>query len=162
MKELWKDVKDFEGLYKISNFGKVKRISMKLWNGTNYYSNLKEKFLKPQIEKGYYKLALSKDKKRYVKYIHRLIAEAFIPNPNNYKEVNHKDSDPSNFNINNLEWCDRRYNIDYMKKHQEEIKDRHERRIEALEDIYYVASNNKFVTSEYILKRIEDDLLGEY
>ena len=149
MQEIWKDVKDFEGIYQISNLGNVKNTK------TN-------KLLKHIIDRNYHKLHLSKNNKRKLKYIHRLVAEAFIPNPNNYEEVNHKDNNPSNNNVDNLEWCDRKYNLDYMIKHQNEIKDRHERRIEALEMISYLASKQKEVKSDLLLDIISEDLLGDY
>ena len=149
MQEIWKDINGYEGIYQISNLGNVKNIK------TN-------KLLKYTIDRNYNKLNLSKNNKRKIKYIHRLVAEAFVPNPNNYKEVNHKDNDPSNNNVDNLEWCDRKYNLDYMIKHQNEIKDRHERRIEALEMISYLASKQKEVKSDLLLDIISEDLLGDY
>ena len=149
MQEIWKDINGYEGIYQISNLGNVKNIK------TN-------KLLKYTIDRNYNKLNLSKNNKRKIKYIHRLVAEAFVPNPNNYKEVNHKDNDPSNNNVDNLEWCDRKYNLDYMIKHQNEIKDRHERRIEALEMISYLASKQKEVKSYLLLDIISEDLLGDY
>lgn len=110
--EEWKDIKGYEGLYQISNFGRVK--SLIGWNGKKYIS--REKILKVSrqgINKTYcrYKVDLIKDGKRKNFKVHRLVAEAFIPNPNNYKEVNHKDSNPLNNCVYNLEWCDHEYNI---------------------------------------------------
>ena len=90
--EVWKDIKGYEGIYAISNYGRVKNIAT-------------DKILSPvNNSKGYYKVELRKEKigKRY--YIHRMVAEAFLPNPNNKTEVNHRDSNPSNNHISNLEW----------------------------------------------------------
>lgn len=162
MKEIWKPVVGFEEYFLISNLGKIKRIKViqKKWGITK---ELKvDRILKPTIDRGYYKIILSVNGKRNLKYIHRMVAEAFIPNPKNYREVNHKDSNPSNNNANNLEWCDRRYNIDYMIKHQEEIKDRHELRMEMLENIYYGIELGKIKTLKEVKNIIDEDLLGEY
>ena len=77
MKESWKEIKGYEGLYWVSDIGRVKS---------------SRKILKPLANKqGYYVVALYKDKKRKTAFIHRLVAEAFIPNPDNLPEVNHKD-----------------------------------------------------------------------
>ena len=62
---------------------------------------------------GYMYVNLRKDGVTKQQYIHRLVAQAFIPNPNNLPEVNHKDEDKTNNNVKNLEWCDRKYNINY-------------------------------------------------
>jgi uncharacterized protein YfkK (UPF0435 family) len=123
---------------------------------------IQEKIITPTNDRGYLKVVLSVNGKRHLRYIHRLVAEAFIPNPNSYREVNHIDSNPSNCCVDNLEWCDRKYNIDYMLKHQEAIKDRHERRMEALEDIYYLATSKETISSAEILGLISKDLLGDY
>ena len=80
--EIWKDIKDFEGLYWISNLGRVK--------------NKHGKILKPEIRNGYYSVDLVKNKKRYKCRIHRLVAEAFIPNPDNLPMLNHKDENKLN------------------------------------------------------------------
>lgn len=109
MKEEWKDIKGYEGLYKISNLGRVK--SLPKHAGRSYR---KERILKNSIDKdGYIKVTLCKNNKTSFLSIHRLLAIAFIPNPNNFPQINHKDENKQNNNLNNLEWCTCKYNINY-------------------------------------------------
>lgn len=98
--EIWKDILGYEGLYQVSNLGNVRRDG---------------RLLKPSIRKrdGYAEVQLSKNNKKVSKRVHRLVAEAFIPNPCGYSEINHKDENPANNVADNLEWCDRRYNVFY-------------------------------------------------
>ena len=157
MQEIWKPVKNFEELYSVSNLGNVISIGRYQYNinkKEKEYINIPKK-LKFVEDRGYFKLHLSRDGKRTTKYIHQLVAEAFIPNPNNYKEVNHKDSDPSNNRVDNLEWCDRKYNIDYMVKHQQELKELNEMRLETLETIYYGIDGNYIKTLDEVKNLIE-------
>ena len=101
MIEEWKDVIGFEGLYKISNLGNVKSVSR--LSLQNHY--IKEKILKTYVcQGGYLDVHLYKDGKRYHKKIHRMVAEAFIPNPNNFPEVDHIDTNKNNNTVNNLRW----------------------------------------------------------
>ena len=96
-----KDIKDYEGLYAITRDGNV-------WS---YKSN---KFLKHVLDKDdYHRVNLCKDKKMKTFRIHRLVAEAFIPNPKGLPQVNHKDENKSNNCVENLEWCDAKYNMNY-------------------------------------------------
>lgn len=98
-KEIWKDIKGYEGLYQISNLGRVKSL--------NYNHTKQEKVLKPKISKtGYSIIHLSKNSNRKYKTIHRLVGETFISNPNNYPLVLHKKaiSDGGTNDINNLYW----------------------------------------------------------
>lgn len=96
-----KDIKGYEGLYAITPEGEV-------WSYRN------ECFLKPWVSRnGYFLVNLHKDGKMKHYYIHRLIAMAFIPNPNNLPQVNHKDENKANNCLQNLEWCDTSYNINY-------------------------------------------------
>ena len=113
--EIWKPIKDFEGLYEVSNLGRVKSLSrLKHPNCGRYY--LKEKILKIwKNPNGYYATCLSKNG-NHTKTIHRLVAETFIPNQNNYPCVNHKDEDKSNNCVDNLEWCTWEYNNNYKNK----------------------------------------------
>ena len=101
-KEIWKDCKGYEGKYQVSNFGRV-------WNVNN------QKYLKPWISKGGYYLVnlMSKNGKIKHELIHRLVAIAFIDNPCNYPQVNHKDEDKTNNCVDNLEWCNSKYNNNY-------------------------------------------------
>jgi len=102
MQEIWKDIKGYEGKYQISNLGNVKS-----------FLKGKEYLLKPYSTRGYLSIGLWDGQKKQTVLIHRLVASAFIPNPNGYKEINHKDENKSNNNINNLEWCTREYNMSY-------------------------------------------------
>lgn len=164
MKEIWKPVKDFEKYYMISNKGNLKSIIKRQYSfkDKKIIETKEEKYLKLTNDRGYEKIILSLNGKRYLKYIHRLVAEAFIPNPNNYKEVNHIDSDPSNNCVENLEWYDRKYNLNYMIKHQEEIKERNELRLEILENIFYGIEFGNVKNIEQVKSMINEDLLNRY
>lgn len=108
--EIWKDIEGFEGLYQVSNFGRIKGIERVVEYSCKDHRNggkhtVEGKILKESIdEKGYKKISLYKENKSYNKFTHRLVAEAFIPNPENKKAVNHIDFDTCNNNIWNLEW----------------------------------------------------------
>lgn len=105
-KQYWKDIEGYEGLYQVSNTGKVRSL--------NYRRTGETKVLKPSTSKlGYKSVNLCKDGKNKGYLVHRLVALAFIPNPNNYPVVNHKDENPSNNTVWNLEWCTQEYNINY-------------------------------------------------
>lgn len=106
MQEVWKAIKGYAN-YQISNLGNVRKINKD-------YRCAKYKPLKPKLEKnGYLRICLSKNSLKNYYNIHRLVAEAFIPNPNNFPIINHKDENRSNNNVNNLEWCTYKYNNNY-------------------------------------------------
>ena len=96
-KEIWKDIKGFEGIYIVSNIGRVKRLKCR-------YAK-EDRFIKMYLGKrGYYCYNLWNKGKNKVSTVHRLIATQFIPNPENKREVNHKDANKLNNSIDNLEW----------------------------------------------------------
>lgn len=95
--EIWKDIKGWENLYKVSNYG-------------NVYSCKSNIILKPTDKNGYLAVKLQNHKVKKTITIHRLVASAFIPNPNNKKEVNHIDCNKKNNCVSNLEWCTRQEN----------------------------------------------------
>lgn len=108
--------------YEISNKGRVKSLERKIefWttNQTGkpfkYVRHTKEKYLTPQLDRGGYQVVtICVDCKVYYAKIHRLVSEAFIPNPNNYKNVNHIDENKTNNCVSNLEWCTTEYNNKY-------------------------------------------------
>jgi hypothetical protein len=106
--EIWKDIKGYEGLYQVSNFGNVKRILFI----NNICSKQKEKLLKININKfGRCLVHLYKNNIRKAKQVHRLVATAFIDNPKNLPQINHLDGNPQNNNITNLEWCTAKENM---------------------------------------------------
>ena len=113
MNEIWKDVKGYEGLYQISDKGRVKSLQRMVKK-----RKCEEIIKKPsKLPKGYLRLGLCKN--GTIKYysIHRLVAEAFIPNPNNLPCVNHKDCNTSNNNVDNLEWINHKDNNSYKNHH---------------------------------------------
>lgn len=105
-KRIWKNIEGYEGLYQVSNLGEVK--SLKFAGGSK-----SRKLKLGKTSNGYMKIVLGSGKNRKTFSIHRLVAMAFIPNPNNYPEVNHKDEDKTNNIVTNLEWCTRGYNANY-------------------------------------------------
>ena len=104
--EGWKDIEGYEGLYQVSNLGRVKSL------GND--KNKKEKIRKVRKNNfGYLHLTLHKNRIAKDYLIHRLVATAWIPNPNNLPEINHKDECKTNNTVENLEWCDATYNNNY-------------------------------------------------
>lgn len=103
MKEIWRDIEGFGDCYQVSNRGIVKSLKFG-----------KERIMKARKNKsGYLSVVLYKDGKKKQLIVHRLVAQAFIPNPYNLPQVNHKDEIKSNNMVENLEWCSRSYNINY-------------------------------------------------
>lgn len=110
--EEWRPISGYEGLYEVSNWGRVRSFK---WNSNG-------RILSPCNRRGYYYVELCKDRKEKRYHVHRLVATAFIPNPNNLPEVNHKDEDKGNNHVTNLEWCDRSYNIVYGTRTQRMVE----------------------------------------
>ena len=115
MEEIWKPVKGFEGYYEVSNLGRVRSIDrVVVDNVRNCERLLKGKILIQRDNgNGYKSVMLCKEHKLYNKYVHRIVAEVFIPNLDNLPQVNHKDEDKSNNRTDNLEWCTSFYNNEY-------------------------------------------------
>lgn len=112
--EIWTDIEGYLN-YQVSNMGRVKSL------GDD--KNRKEKILKGGItKKGYLQVVLCKDGKTKKYYIHRLVAQAFIPNPNNLPQVNHRNEDKTDNRVDNLEWCDGKYNNNYGTKIERQKK----------------------------------------
>ena len=98
--EIWKDIQGYKDKYQVSNYGRIKSLSRKIFNGTGSYIS-KEKILKGHVNtNGYIQVELQSKPL----LVHRLVAEAFIENPNNKPQINHIDGDKTNNIVNNLEW----------------------------------------------------------
>jgi hypothetical protein len=107
--EIWKKVIGYENYYEVSNYGRIRSIPCyrPFKSGVKVY---RQKYLKPSLVNGYERITLYKDKK-YVKIlVHVLVAKHFIPNPNNYDQINHKDFNRTNNKVDNLEWVNHRMN----------------------------------------------------
>lgn len=114
MEEIWKNINGYEGLYQVSNLGRIKSLERMVKSNNNNYRIVKEKILKQNQDKnGYYVISLNKNNKSKKYIVHRLVAQTFIPNPNNYPVVNHKDENKKNNCVENLEWCTIYYNNIY-------------------------------------------------
>lgn len=135
-KEEWRDVVGYEGLYEVSNLGNVRSTDRMVkgkypWNRAKVYGRT----LKAITNRaGYKRVNLCNEEGRKAKFIHRLVAEAFIPNTNNLPMINHKDERPCNNRVDNLEWCDAKYNANYgnhNKRVSENARNTHGRAVYA-------------------------------
>ena len=116
MKEIWKDIPYYEGLYQASNLGKIRSLDKIVITKNKFgimHKKIKGKILKlhKNEKEGYIQIILCKSKKNTMWLVHRLIAITFLDNPNNYKEINHINGIKDDNRVENLEWCDRSYNI---------------------------------------------------
>lgn len=109
--EIWVDIEGYEGMYQISSYGNVRSLDREVHGGYagTYIRKGAAKALTPDFD-GYLSVSLHKDGKDKVFRVHRLVASAFIPNPDNKLEVNHKDLDKTNNHVDNLEWVTRSEN----------------------------------------------------
>jgi hypothetical protein len=103
--EIWKDIIGYEGCYQVSNLGRVKSL-------------IRGIILKPLINLGYACVYLHNKCSKKNCLVHRLVAKAFIPNPNGYEQVNHKDENKANNMVENLEWCTSKYNANYGSRNK--------------------------------------------
>lgn len=114
MNEIWKDVRDFEGIYQVSNLGRLKALEREVLVCGGATRRIPEHIIKPmKCKNGYYEASFSLKQRRTVRLLHRVVADAFIPNPFNLPEVNHKDENIANCRADNLEWCTSKYNANY-------------------------------------------------
>lgn len=140
MEEVWKYVEGWEDRYMVSNTGKVYSKLSNLIKKTAYTND------------GYEVIMLARNGKQFGTFVHRLVAKAFIPNPDNLPIINHKDENPSNNNVDNLEWCTYSYNNTYNNVH---IKNS-----EKMErPVYQYDSNGNFV-NKYNSVRKAAKLIG--
>ena len=120
MSEDWRDIEGYEGRYQVSSMGRVKSLERKDCLGRT----VKERVLKPcDNGRGYLYISLSDgtgEHKRH--YIHRLVGEAFVPNPLEKEDVNHKDENPSNNHASNLEWLTHKENLNYGMRNERVAK----------------------------------------
>jgi hypothetical protein len=133
MEEVWKDIEGFESIYQVSNLGRVRSLDryVKAYNAnkgciTDYFR--RGKTLKQQkVLGGYNAVQLLEHSRKHPKFVHRLVAEAFIQNPDNLPEVNHKDENKQNNRADNLEWCTGVYNKNYGTGKWRKTKNRRKR-----------------------------------
>ena len=119
--EIWKNIPNFDGIYQVSNLGRIRSVDkyIEVESNNQFVNYTIVKKIEGRILKqnkmpcGYLKVNLRKDRKEVTKRVHRLVAEAFIPNPKNLPQVNHKDCNRLNNNVDNLEWVTAKENSIY-------------------------------------------------
>ena len=112
--EIWRPIEGYEGLHEVSSYGRVKSLEKSYIRKNGIIDHKSERILIPIKDKdGYLQVNLHCNGKQYQRKIHRLVAQAFLPNPYNLPQVNHKDEDKTNNRVDNLEWCDAKYNMNY-------------------------------------------------
>lgn len=171
--EVWKDVVGYEGLYQVSNLGRVKSLDKVISTRNGYSSfekSIKGRVLKQVLVMGYLKVHLVNIGKGKSIPVHRFVAMAFISNKNNYPQVNHKDEDKTNNIVDNLEWCTALYNNNYGTRNERISKNQNNDRKN--KPILQFTSDGKFVkewvsiteASKYGFQRrsIQRCLNGEY
>ena len=123
--EEWKVIPGYEGMYEASSKGNIRSLDREIKDKNGHIRHQKGKVIRTYYDKrGYKRCYLCKDGDNKELLVHQLVAKAFIPNPNNYKMINHKDETHDNNCVENLEWCDAKYNNNYgtLKQRLSELK----------------------------------------
>lgn len=125
---IWKPAAGYEDSYEVSTAGDVRSIDKLVHNSSTEYIRKGRMLAQRMANSGYLQVNLWNNNKRKVCYVHRLVAETFIPNPQEFPQVNHKDEERTNNNVYNLEWCTRKYNMNYgtfpQKRRERALRDR--------------------------------------
>ncbi len=127
MEEIWKDIPGYEGIYQASNIGRIRNLEYIITEVNGKRRKRRARVLSNKLPKGarYYQLHLHKERDCKLFRVHQLVAMAFLPNPLNLPEVNHKDHDKLNNLLSNLEWCDHPYNnmesVNFHKKYGQNL-----------------------------------------
>ena len=136
--EIWKDIEGYEGLYQASSLGRIRSLDREVRNYNRWHIEhaklIKGRILKQLLDRyDYPRVWLYKSgKTKKFKLVSRLVAETFIPNPNNLPQVNHKDENKTNNRVDNLEWCDANYNSNYGTR-KKRVGRKHEKSIYQLD-----------------------------
>ena len=166
---MWKDIKEYEGYYQVNEEGKVKSVERWISNGSPNGMIKKEQILKTQQNKnGYLQVTLCKQGKKKCVYVHRLVAEAFLDNPNNLETVNHKNGNKLDNNVSNLEFSS--YQENNQHAYDTGLHNKNENHYKArltIEQVKEIKENGKYDTYEAIGKKygvskatIRDILVG--
>lgn len=156
MEEIWKDVVGYEGRYEVSSFGRIRSVGRYIERKNGIIIYAKSKILKQQIKYGKgtltrYQVNLYDGSNNKMFLVSRIVAKAFIPNPNNLPQVNHIDEDPSNNHVENLEWCTEHYNMTYGTRIERITKS-----LQKKINVYDL--NNNFITSFESIKEAAKEL----
>lgn len=171
--EIWRDIEGYEGLYQVSSLGRVKTIERIFTDskGREYkiISQIKQIF---KTKNGYIRVKLWKNGKSKNFFVHRLVAIAFIDNPNNFRCVNHKDENKENNCVDNLEWCDHKYNNNYGN-HKNKVSNTQKNRKDLSKPIIQIDLEGNIINQYHSIKEaarynnlfhsnISKVLLGKY
>ena len=142
IEEVWRDINDYEGLYQVSNFGRVRSLDRQAWNGRVWHDKKGVLLALRKHNAGYLAVTLSKEGKAGYFLVHRLVGEAFLERPPNKSEVNHIDENKHNNHVENLEWVTPKENMN------------HGTRVERCLD--------KFKETGFVKKVVQMDLEGNF
>ena len=139
MKESWKDIKGYEGLYQISNLGRVRSVDRLDSANHRLKGRIKSTSIRPN---GYENVILCKNSKSKGYSVHRLVAQAFIPNPENKPQINHIDENKANNKVSNLEWVTRKENINHGNRTRTAL-------IKMSKEVYCVETGKVYINARY-------------
>lgn len=140
MTEIWKDIPGFD-LYQVSNLGRVKSRDWGMPNPlTGGMSKCKGQMLNPWLEKGYPRVGLSVNSKHYYRFVHRLVADAFIQKEWGKNVINHKDGNPQNNAVDNLEWCTPKENVWHATNILKRVGKNQKIVLDTLTGVHYVSA----------------------
>lgn len=146
--EIWKDIPGYDGYYQVSSYGNVRSLERPYTICSKTIISTKSKILKQGIVKGYYNVELNVNGVAKKIFVHRLVALAFIPNINNLPCINHKDENPLNNRMENLEWCTIEYNLKYGTRQERISKNRKRKVLQYSSEGEYIAEYDGAIDAE--------------